>query len=301
MTEPGSPRADPFPGLFPSALALTSDPFPGPVYHYTDQRGFLGILADKTIWATDLRYLNDTREYSLGFDRILHELRSRWTEGSPLAGLLSDTFQQLRAEAVVGLSVASFSLIEDDLSQWRAYGGGSGGFCVGFEPGELEIRIRRTGSTFGAVRYLDSEQGPIVRRLCDEIISDAESVVAGIASVRSFETRCSLSVQLTCALLKDEKFAAEREWRMIVWSSLPPAVVAKMRAGRSTLVPYVEVHLDFRSSQAPDATPLRLPFAKIWVGPTPHQNLALRATLLALQQTGEGAEVLPSAVSFRNW
>ena len=79
MTEPDCPSADPLPGLFPSALALTSDPFPGPVYHYTDQRGFLGILADKTIWATDLRYLNDTREYSLGFDRILHELRSRWT------------------------------------------------------------------------------------------------------------------------------------------------------------------------------------------------------------------------------
>lgn len=59
---------------------------------------------------------------------------------------------------MVGLSVASFSLIEDDLSQWRAYGGGSGGFCVGFEPGELEIRIRR--DAFAATIEETTASGP---------------------------------------------------------------------------------------------------------------------------------------------
>jgi hypothetical protein len=62
------------PMIYPAARSLISTSFPGPVFHYTDQAGSLGIIQTKAIWATDLRYLNDSREYSHGFDRIIAEL-----------------------------------------------------------------------------------------------------------------------------------------------------------------------------------------------------------------------------------
>jgi hypothetical protein len=34
----------------------------GLLYHYTDQKGLLGILESKQLWATHYRYLNDTSE-----------------------------------------------------------------------------------------------------------------------------------------------------------------------------------------------------------------------------------------------
>jgi hypothetical protein len=34
------------------------------LYHYTDQRGLLGILRSQSIWATHIRYLNDSSEYN---------------------------------------------------------------------------------------------------------------------------------------------------------------------------------------------------------------------------------------------
>jgi hypothetical protein len=53
----------------------------GLIYHYTDLRGLLGILDERKLWATDIRYLNDTSEGTYGLKR-LHELvgevRQEW-------------------------------------------------------------------------------------------------------------------------------------------------------------------------------------------------------------------------------
>jgi hypothetical protein len=40
-------------------------------YHYTSQRGLLGIIKEKKIWATNIRYLNDEREFDYGIDEVL--------------------------------------------------------------------------------------------------------------------------------------------------------------------------------------------------------------------------------------
>jgi hypothetical protein len=49
----------------------------GLLYHYTDQKGLLGILENKEIWSTHLRYLNDTSEGKIVFNAVLNEINSR--------------------------------------------------------------------------------------------------------------------------------------------------------------------------------------------------------------------------------
>jgi hypothetical protein len=50
---------------------------PDRIYHYTDAAGLLAIIQTKTIWATDLAFLNDSREFvhTVGLvSRLVEEL-----------------------------------------------------------------------------------------------------------------------------------------------------------------------------------------------------------------------------------
>ena len=41
---------------------------PSILYHYTSQEGLLGIIKNREVWATDISYLNDTKEYKYTVD-----------------------------------------------------------------------------------------------------------------------------------------------------------------------------------------------------------------------------------------
>ena len=124
----------------------------GMLYHYTTQHGLLGILKQKSIWATHIRYLNDTSEGNIVSQVIFEEFSGRFNT-APLFQTLGiatdkaegvvesvdeDTLGQGSAMASYVTSqnvfVSSFSEHGDSLSQWRAYSERSGGYSVGFRP-----------------------------------------------------------------------------------------------------------------------------------------------------------------------
>jgi hypothetical protein len=37
----------------------------GFLYHYTSLRSFIGIINGESLWATDIKYMNDTMEHKL--------------------------------------------------------------------------------------------------------------------------------------------------------------------------------------------------------------------------------------------
>ncbi len=49
---------------------------PDVVYHYTTAAGLLGICTSKKIWATDIRYLNDSEEFQYTLDLAAAHLAS---------------------------------------------------------------------------------------------------------------------------------------------------------------------------------------------------------------------------------
>ena len=44
------------------------------VYHYTSAAGFLGIVNDSNIWATNIFFLNDYQEMKKGIDYVRKNL-----------------------------------------------------------------------------------------------------------------------------------------------------------------------------------------------------------------------------------
>jgi len=53
---------------------------PDTLYHYTNLQGFQGIIENSNIWMSNLFYLNDKNEYTLGIN-ILREELNKYKEG----------------------------------------------------------------------------------------------------------------------------------------------------------------------------------------------------------------------------
>ena len=112
------------------------------LFHYTSQAGLEGILRTSSIWATNIRYLNDAAEFKHTVGLFKDHISSRRDLDSHSKLLLEvlhdDAFGRPWHEHVpLSLYVASFSREADQLSQWRAYAP-SNGYCVGFAPSVLK-------------------------------------------------------------------------------------------------------------------------------------------------------------------
>lgn len=117
---------------------LLSRPIPGKLWHYTSIQGFQGIVASKTIWAADLRFLNDREEF-IHTRNIAKKIVAAADEldanGFPnrefLAKAVASAFDS-GPLADSQVFVASFSAAEDQLGQWRGYSHGSSGVSLAF-------------------------------------------------------------------------------------------------------------------------------------------------------------------------
>ncbi len=108
--------------------------------HYTNADGLKGILEEKVLRATDIRFLNDPSE--LAYSRsAVWQFVSRPPDdiGSPADALLHELQGRLEYLAVafeimpVNHYVVSFSDHPNDLSQWRAYGSPHVGYSISFQ------------------------------------------------------------------------------------------------------------------------------------------------------------------------
>ena len=56
---------------------LFGDTPKGLLYHYTTLTGLLGIVGSKKLWASDIRYMNDSAELKHSADLIRQEVQER--------------------------------------------------------------------------------------------------------------------------------------------------------------------------------------------------------------------------------
>jgi hypothetical protein len=110
------------------------------VYHYTDTQAFAGIVEKAALWATDFRYLNDSRELRYAWDEFVAKLR----ELSSVPGEYSEAYAaQLKALELMesidlmgfddSMFVACFTELRDAVSQWSRYGANGHGIALGFD------------------------------------------------------------------------------------------------------------------------------------------------------------------------
>lgn len=259
---------------------------PKHLFHYTNSFGLKGIIESQAIWATDIRYLNDSNELAHASKIVLDaiEKRKKGNLGSLKTDLLFYLSMTFDYTSMYHIFTASFSEEKDSLDQWRGYSGGTGGFAIGFDFSDLYYQ-----QDLMKVSYNEDDQHEMVDSLIDDMLRYYEDV----ASFTSDKVRKILSSEFCITFsrvmftlmpqFKSKHWSSEKEWRIIVSvSKKEKNNKVKFRSGQIGLIPYLE----FKPMRYQGTNYDLLPINTVVQGPHPHSNLGLESLNLFLQSTG---------------
>jgi hypothetical protein len=273
------------------------------LYHYTTQPGLIGVATNHVLWATDIRYLNDSSEYSYGTEIIKNVIAKR-NKGA--RGDTKKFYEAFHANEGMFSQTRFFvtSLTENGnlLSQWRGYTPKGNGFSLGFSIRKLKEALGKRGE-FSLVRciYKQIEQEELVNRAIDLAIEEWKhrgEPAQKIENASKIGIYPPVTLRVICSFMapifKNNTFSEEKEWRLVLTQNNPTKV--KFRSGESTITPYIEVNL-LADPDKPDAMPL----SEVIIGPTPHPGLAKAAVQTLLDSQCLRASVRLSNIPFRSW
>jgi hypothetical protein len=273
---------------------------PGELWHYTDASGLIGILQTGKIWSTQITCLNDNLEQRY-FGDLVHDIvkTKRAQNADPILEPLfrvADEVLNNRDFAATGQFVACFSEIEDDLGQWRGYGGGECGYAIGFRSqGILDVGNSRPDSLLAPMNYEDKRHNTIVADVVrmGEIYF-RQGLSRGLPDVekwaREFVAAFDEQLSFIACAVKHPKFCGEAERRIVTLLQPGEHMALQFRQKRTLLAR----HLPLDLTSAIDGKQL-LPLSRIYVGPGPAQKVSRISVGDLLKQTGYNA--IPVEVS----
>jgi hypothetical protein len=226
---------------------------PDILWHYTNAAGFLGIFRSGKLWATNTDYLNDASEMRYARRLVwqaIERVRSSVTIREEHE-MLNHFLQCVGDNAIRPVFVTSFSAEKNELSQWRAYGGSTGSFALGFNSAELVTAIaRNTVTRFGLCKclYDETESASLFQQVVANLLEDFRSLRAmsatGVLPYKEMDEFVHEAVRIfdtLAPLIKHPDFIKESEWRFVS----DPVAVAKrpirLREGKTQIIPYLEL------------------------------------------------------------
>ena len=237
--------------------SLANAPIPWKLWHYTDFNGFCGIVKSKSIYATNIRYLNDREEFNhaIGIAKeMLDEITTKYGDNEPIKTFLPEILAGFFETGALSpqntnIYTASFSLKEDQLSQWRGYSNGSCGVSLGFD-----LRAFRppeeagTLAIFAPCIYEDQPKSDLVRRAISDFADRSSALNSKIndhaATLRSVNEIRKSRPNLTFKEAAEEQFSILSKYHL---SELKDAATAM--AGRFLRLAALLKHSAFEEEQ----------------------------------------------------
>lgn len=221
---------------------------PSTVYYYCSVDTLLKVISNKTIWLTNLFFLNDSEEHFWLRNKARSFIAEKINDHPDEFGFrYLETI--LRQEWRHEIYCACFSEQADLLSQWRAYGDDGKGFAIGFETNHLKWLSSKVGGAFANVIYDDEEQRALVEgafelfpRLCD---GEDPTIEEGSGTILS-------RISEAASRCKNKSFSEEAEWRLVCepshFSSDDEGIWTKARSPRflerrGVITPFMEIPL----------------------------------------------------------
>jgi hypothetical protein len=249
-----------------------------PLYHYTTGNGLIAIIKSGELWSTQVACLNDSSEFLYPINLLHDKVRAKSASpiSSEVASLLKQIDEGLADPAVdtEGRFVACFSEDGDDLSQWRAYAGGEGGYAIEFD--STYIRSLQNPTTIlGKVEYNIERQALFIDDLLNSCIRfyldglrkhRAPSVEQWAADFLLYWAHLAA---VFAPFLKHPKFSGEREWRL-VYHLDDDGIHRKQYLQRSSMMTQ---HVPLRLKLRDDGQPC-LPLTGVVVGPSRHKEIS---------------------------
>ncbi len=287
-----------------------------PLFHYTNQAGLCGIIENKSLWFTDVFFLNDATEFDYTFKLVKEELQNRINDsqsrvlaslGEGMSNLVAlSTAQALCADyqsrlADLSFYVFSFTSKPDDLSQWRAYSDNGAGYCIEFDYTKMKNICAAKNIIRVKTIYSDSDQRQKIREVIDEAVegSMTKAVKESIGNLTTYNGTAISEIQSHifrelfrfAPSFKHPKFADEDELRVYIIRGKAEGIPLRFRSGKAMLIPYLDVDIADDDGQ--------LPITRIIIGPTNHPNLSRKAVTDLLQTYSVKCEIESSDIPYR--
>ncbi len=196
------------------------------LYHYTNWDSIVGILVSGEVWLTDSNYTNDPIEVIFSLERIAVQLKF-WATKHNFFKYFQDIISSIPKK--YELFIFSMSELENDLSQWRAYGDDGAGFSIGFHKDVFRTTsiANYDGSEpiLGKVIYdelsLDRLCNLILKNVYDFLLmiegrgGDNAALLNNVIGHRFLAEILSEVFLRVAALFKNWAYRNEKEWRLI--------------------------------------------------------------------------------------
>ena len=240
------------------------------LYHYTDVTGLKGIIDNESIWATDIRFLNDSKELIAGIEQT-KKFISKMSNLSELPELLESPeflekeglllikemskFEQFKSvnsaleEFLVknlnnrNIYISSFTDKRDNLRQWMSYCPSNAGYCIAFEQSKLGLSEKEEHELGYVANFEKVYYGKIESLLINQYM-DILPIVHFMMSEKEGEALQSIHKMVGrllfyCCAFKNEEFYDESETRFIMQSNQKKTNVKNYRTKSGLLIPYM--------------------------------------------------------------
>lgn len=262
-----------------SELAKLGRTPPDVLWHYTAGSALISIIESRSLWLTQISCLNDYSEmrYAIQLVRQAFQTRRANATPTPQEEYLYEQIDAGLAVDVVPTSdwfVFCLSELGDDLSQWRAYGGGEGGYSIGLR-NTIAWDVLAGAHFLAPVTYdraahaalMDAVVSATLHFFNAGIASGTKGTVAQWAD--AFLPAWSEALTWLIPVIKDDAFAAEHEWRIV--HRLRDTEVVRMKYVQRRMMMSRHLPIEF----PPDATGrVFLPIAQIVFGPTRYKPIS---------------------------
>jgi hypothetical protein len=206
------------------AITASRQP-PQRLHHYTTLNGLLGITASHSLWASDVRYMNDASELSYAADfvaEIVTETVAKVENEVLRSVLLACPGFANAFEYGAHPFVACFCEEQDLLSQWRGYRAGEAGYSLGMDLSMRGAFDLPPNTYLRKVIYDPEVQRREVLHVVEIWLRTAESLLddeRGLRLSDVFPYPAIWALQEALAehhlCFKHPAFLEEREWRLI--------------------------------------------------------------------------------------
>jgi hypothetical protein len=228
------------------------------LYHYTDVLAVHSILKSRTIWLTDIRFLNDKEEHREGleiFEKSLSEIDvDRKYEAKAIDAIRKNL---IKAEAfdmnLNPLYIFSLSAKKDQLSQWRAYGS----YAIEFD---TELLCKNVKIPAPCIYKVDEKIERSTKKVKKAVEVIAEEMEKNGGDLGPCGHNSLVDLMHDAARFKHDGFKEEGETRLII----PQDDLCEIhyRAKDGMLTPYIEIKLPLECIRS------------IQLGPMGNQELA---------------------------
>jgi len=272
--------------------------------HYTTQSGLLGIIASETLWATNIKFLNDEFEFQHALDLIKEiiptsNIKTGHRDHATYKTYIEELEKQLKSlnnyksESIFTLS---FSEEIDLLSQWRGYCPDNNGFCIIFNISKLLEQAKAIYENVHLVEcvYEKKKKESQIKDALNNYWTEYLKVTTKKEKKEVIE-QLSKEIMLLASYFKHPSFSEEKEHRIVVILDYAPDNDLKFRKGKFSIIPYLEL-------PAP-----RTFVEKICIGPTLNKKLSERALETFIDTNYElpvflsDLEITHSKTPYRPW